>query len=215
MRVLLRHSCLVICTLLYPFAAGAQHASVGAWLAAQGCSTAASLVGPTLSVRVTPWNPGATLSEGPGFEASFAPRYGIAYSERRSPLEVETLVEPYERARAGIEADPARFGLPAGYRLTFTDKTDLFYVYCFGGLALRKVILPLIEQPCECESPDPICHPCEICPKVTCPIFRLSPTALDTLERMTRWNVIGPGRAALLRQLRVEIRALLASSPSP
>lgn len=215
MRVLLRHTCLVMCALLYPFAAGAQHASLGNWLAAQGCGTAASLVGPTLSVRVTPWNPAAPLSDGAGFEASFGPRYGIAYSERRSPLEVETLVEPYERARAGIEANPARFGLPAGYRLSFADKTDLFYVYCFNGLALRTVILPIIDPPCECALPCQPCHPCEPCPKVTCPTFRLSPKALDTLERMSRWNVIGPGRAALLRQLRLEIQALLASSPSP
>lgn len=213
MRVLLRITCFATCALLFSVAAGAQ--SVGDWLATKGCRTAASLVGPTLSVRVTTWNPASPLSDGPGFETSFAPRYGIAYSERRSPLEVETLVEPYERVRAGIEADPGRFGLPAGYRLTFTDKTDLFYVYCFGGLALRTVLLPMIEQPCECQSPCPLCHTCEVCPKVTCPVFSLSPTALDTLERMTRWNVIGPGRAALLRRLRVEIQALLASSPSP
>jgi hypothetical protein len=208
--------------------------SIGDYLASRGCSQAISLVGPGLARTYTRWDPAVPLEGGASFAASFAARYGIAYADRRSPVEVETLVGLYEQVRSAIEADPGLLGLPAGYRLTDQDKTDLFYVAAGRGLAIREILEPLLAQvpvpenptcppvppcpicpACPPASPCPTCpvcqpcQPCPVCPEAEiCPVLILSAEAQATLREMDGWLTIGPGRRRLIRRLTAELAGL-------
>ncbi len=58
---------------------------------------------------------------------------------------METLVEAFNTLEAFLAKKPDVFGLPAGYRLTEQDKTDLFYVLGpRNNLAMRDLVLPKI-----------------------------------------------------------------------
>lgn len=141
--------------------------NIGEYMSAHGCARAVSLVGGNLSRTYTPWDPSIALGSGPDFLPTFEKRYGIKYTERRSPVEVETIVETYERVRSAIESHPEVLNLPAGYRLTEQDKTDLFYVTCDrGGLALREVLEPLLvsPEPVPVEPVEPVPGPPELLP---------------------------------------------------
>lgn len=154
------------------------YASLGDFLAAHGCRQAVSLVGPSLTRTYTTWNPAVPLQGGAGFAASFTARYGIAFADRRSPVEVETLSEAFNALSAFLaQGNAAALGLPAGYQITEQDKADLFYVAGPGrGLAFREVLLPLIEppslpppptEPPVCPPLPPPCPPANDCP--ACP----------------------------------------------
>jgi hypothetical protein len=120
--------------------------SFGNWLAAQRCTRTAALVGSRLMRKTFTWDPKVPLGSGAQFRPSFKARIGVDYDERRSPIEVETLVEAFNTLEAFLAKKPDVFGLPAGYKLTEQDKTDLFYVLGpLNNLALRELVLPRIS----------------------------------------------------------------------
>jgi len=83
------------------------------------------------------------------FAETFQARYGIAFIDRRSPLEVETLTEAFNQLDAFLAkpGNPGVFGLPNGYRITEQDKTDLFYVLGpLGSLAIRELVLSKLPR---------------------------------------------------------------------
>lgn len=137
------------------------YSSVGEYLSSRGCTQAISLVGEHLTRTRTRWDINVSLGSGADFLPTFKLRYGIDYRDRRSPIEVETLVETYEKVRAEIESHPEVLSLPVGYRLSEQDKTDLFYVMGpRGGLAIREILEPLLRGP----EPVPPVEPAEPVP---------------------------------------------------
>ena len=119
--------------------------SFGTWLAGQRCTRTAALVGSTLRRKTFTWDPAIPLGSGAQFRPTFKARIGVDFDERRSPVEVETLVEAFNTLEAFLSKRPDVFGLPAGYRLTEQDKTDLFYVLGpLNTLAMRELVLPRI-----------------------------------------------------------------------
>ena len=131
---------------------------IATWLAAQGCTKTAALVSVNgrLVRKSFQWNPNVPLESGARFRPAFKDRYGVDFDERRSPLEVETLVEAFNTLETFFAQRPDVFGLPAGYRLTDQDKTDLFYVLGpRNNLAIRELVLPAIANPPLPTTPTP------------------------------------------------------------
>ncbi len=122
--------------------------SFGDWLARQGCTRTAALVGPNLVRREFQWNPNVPL-ESARFLETFKARYGVAMADRRSSLEQETIVEAFNQIEAFLAqaGNPRIFDLPDGHRITEQDKTDLFYVLGpLRNLAIRELVLPRIPR---------------------------------------------------------------------
>lgn len=208
-----------------------QYSSLGEYLSSVGCTQSLSLVGANLTLTRSKWNPNVNLESGPGFLSSFKSRYGIDYNDRRSPVEVETLIEIYEKVRAAIEINPGLLNLPNNYHLSEQDKTDLFYVSGpRGSLAIREVLAPILvkDEIIDIDPPiitpdlppvvNPQCPECPqpvICPKpVSCPeckSFTLSSESLSTLDSISKW-VIGFGRKSKVNKLVKEIKYNLRST---
>lgn len=156
------------------------------FLRSKGCSRTAALVGPGLQKQTFPWDPTQPILGGADFAPSFEKRVGVAYKERRSPLEVETLVEPFNRLEAAL-AKASVCGLPKGYRITETDKTDLFYVLGFsGGLAIRDFVLPEVDRVLGVKAPDPQ-EPAV--PPVAPPVNPPSPPAQPVTPAPAAWQL--------------------------
>lgn len=214
-----------------------HYSSIGDYLSAQGCTRSVFLSGPTLTRTYAQWNPSQPLDQN-DFARTFNLRYGVEYSARRSPVEVETLVMVYEQVRAEIESHPEKLNLPAGYKLTQQDKADLFYVTSArGGLAIRDLLEPLLLSPIDV-LPDAECPPVVVCPPVTTclptpacppisipvpcpdpitcpppvPVPTLSPDSLSTLNSLNRW-VIGNGRKSKVNRLVREILNIINNPP--
>jgi len=123
--------------------------TIADYLVSHGCTRTGALVlgsGNQLVKSTYAWSPSISLLTGPDFHATFLLRYGVRYTDRRSPLESETLSEAFNRLDQALAAEGI-CGLPRGYSLTEQDKTDLFYVLGpRGGLAIRELVMPEVDR---------------------------------------------------------------------
>lgn len=142
-----------------------------------GCTQTAALVTAGLGglqKRTFKWDPTKEILGGADYKPSFEARVGVAYDARRSPLEAETLVEPFNRIDQALAVGPL-CGLPKGYRLTETDKADLFYVLGpRGTLAIRELVMPEVDMAIGAQVPP---EPTIIPPPVAPPPVPPAPTA--------------------------------------
>lgn len=206
--------------------------TIADYLVAHGCSRTGALISfQGQLVRSTfAWSPSIALLPGADFMDSFFLRFGVRYEDRRSPLEVETLVEPFNAVQQALSLD-SLCGLPRGYSLTEQDKTDLFYVLGpLGGLAMLELVLPEVErvlgavapQPAEPPVPPPVDPPPVLPepppeptapppPTPPAPPLTLSPASLSTLAGIPAWKPPwDKGRVRAVRALAKEVARLLS-----